>query len=318
MTMGAYDGAEVCELVGTFILHQLASKYNKNNIGLYRDDGLAAFKDTSGPESARIKKDFVKVFKRNGLNLTIKCNMKIVDYLDVTFNLNDGSYKPFRKQIDTTYVHKDSGYDAKLQYVPPQENLGRRRNRKRQIIWYNPPYSKNVKTKIGEEFLKLTKKHFTKRHKFHKLFNKNNVKVSYSAMPSMNAVINGHNKKVLSEISNQNERSCNCRNPELCPVDGKCLTPGVMYQATVNSDLPRYEARIYKGITNRQFKERRKEHIKTFNNQRLRKDSKLSEEVWRIKDAGGTPQVTWTILDKCKAYTPALRLNDALSALRKS
>ena len=123
-------------------------------------------------------------------------------------------------------------------------------------------------------------------------------------MPSMNAVINGHNKKVLSEISNQNERSCNCRNPELCPVDGKCLTPGVMYQATVNSDLPRYEARIYKGITNRQFKERRKEHIKTFNNQRLRKDSKLSEEVWRIKDAGGTPQVTWTILDKCKAYTP--------------
>ena len=66
VTMGAYDGAEVCELVGTFILHQLASKYNKDNIGLYRDDGLAAFKDTSGPQSERIKKDF--------------------DYLDVTFN----------------------------------------------------------------------------------------------------------------------------------------------------------------------------------------------------------------------------------------
>ena len=36
--MGAYDGAEVCELVGIFILYQLSRKYNKNNIDLYRDD----------------------------------------------------------------------------------------------------------------------------------------------------------------------------------------------------------------------------------------------------------------------------------------
>ena len=25
----------------------------------------------------------------------VKCNLKIVDYLDVTLNLSDGSYKPF-------------------------------------------------------------------------------------------------------------------------------------------------------------------------------------------------------------------------------
>ena len=74
--MGAYDGAEVCELVGTFILHQLASKCNKENIGISRDDGLAVFKDISSPEAERIKKDFVKVFKRNGLNITIQCNQK--------------------------------------------------------------------------------------------------------------------------------------------------------------------------------------------------------------------------------------------------
>ena len=44
VTMGAYDGAEVCELVGTFLLYKLSLKYNKNDIGLYRDDGLAIFK----------------------------------------------------------------------------------------------------------------------------------------------------------------------------------------------------------------------------------------------------------------------------------
>ena len=41
--MGA-DGAEVCELVGTYMLNLLSKKYNKNDFGLYRDDGLAILK----------------------------------------------------------------------------------------------------------------------------------------------------------------------------------------------------------------------------------------------------------------------------------
>ena len=32
--------------------------------------------------------------------------MHVVDYLDVTLNLNDGSFKPFRKPVDdTNYTH---------------------------------------------------------------------------------------------------------------------------------------------------------------------------------------------------------------------
>ena len=56
VTMGAYDGAEICELVGTYILHQITSKYNKKDIGLYRDDGLAIFKNISGQVAERIKR----------------------------------------------------------------------------------------------------------------------------------------------------------------------------------------------------------------------------------------------------------------------
>ena len=51
VTMGAYDEAEVFELVGTFLLYELSLKYNKNNTGLYRDDGVAIFKNISGPKS---------------------------------------------------------------------------------------------------------------------------------------------------------------------------------------------------------------------------------------------------------------------------
>ena len=56
VTMGAYNGAEVCELVGNYLLYELSKLFEKKDIGLYRDDGLGAFKNKSGPESEKIKK----------------------------------------------------------------------------------------------------------------------------------------------------------------------------------------------------------------------------------------------------------------------
>ena len=49
VSMGAYDGAEVCELIGIFLLNLLGRQYDTKNIGLYRDDGLSIFKNFSGP-----------------------------------------------------------------------------------------------------------------------------------------------------------------------------------------------------------------------------------------------------------------------------
>ena len=46
VTMGAYDVVKVCELVGIFMLSLLSKHINKNQIGLYRDDGLAILKNT--------------------------------------------------------------------------------------------------------------------------------------------------------------------------------------------------------------------------------------------------------------------------------
>ena len=53
VTMGSYNGAEVCELICIFMLSLIGSKCNPNNIGLYRDDGLAVFKNTSGLQSEK-------------------------------------------------------------------------------------------------------------------------------------------------------------------------------------------------------------------------------------------------------------------------
>ena len=52
--MGPYAGAEVCEPIYIFMLTLIGNIYNCTNIGLYRDDGSAVFKNTSNPQSEKI------------------------------------------------------------------------------------------------------------------------------------------------------------------------------------------------------------------------------------------------------------------------
>ena len=66
--MGCFDGAEMYELLETFILNKLKNVLQNNTFGLYRDDGLAVIKGLSDPEIKRLKKNIVKIFKDCGLN----------------------------------------------------------------------------------------------------------------------------------------------------------------------------------------------------------------------------------------------------------
>ena len=351
VTMGAYDGAEVCELVGIYLQSLIAERYDKDDFGLYRDDGLAAFRNISGPQSESIKKNFIKIFKENHFNLEIRCNLKIVDYLDVTFNLNDGSYRPYRKPNDELmYVHRESnhppnitkqlplsiearlrtlssskeifdvsapqyqealnrsGYNHILKYEEePAVKKHRRGNRQRDIIWFNPPYSKSVRTNVGKYFLKLLEKHFPKRHKMSKIFNRNTVKISYSCMPSMRAVTNRHNKRVLDKRIDNLELMgtlCNCPSVDTCMFGGICLEKDVQYSAEITSSLPNYGTKLYKGITSTEWKTRYGNHKKAFNNDRYETDSALSKEVWRIKRLGGVYNIKWSKEGSHPSYKP--------------
>ena len=97
--------------MGTYTLHVLSEKYNKNDFELYHDDGLAVLKNKSGPQSEQVKKNIQKIFKEHGLDIIIQYNMKVVNYLDVTFNLNDGTYKLYTKPNNKIkYIHKNSNH----------------------------------------------------------------------------------------------------------------------------------------------------------------------------------------------------------------
>ena len=83
--MGSFDGAENCELVGLFLLSQL--QHLNINIGLYRDDGLAV-SNLTRKQTETVKQNICKIFDLNGLKITIEANMKSVDFLDITMDLN--------------------------------------------------------------------------------------------------------------------------------------------------------------------------------------------------------------------------------------
>ncbi len=93
VTMGSYDGAEICELVGLFILNKLGQKFGKENIGLYRDDGLAIMKNKSARLADKTRKELHKCFEQFGLKITAEANLHVVNFLDVTFDLN--KFKPY-------------------------------------------------------------------------------------------------------------------------------------------------------------------------------------------------------------------------------
>ena len=108
VTMGSYDGAETCELVGSFLLSQLQDL--NINVGLYRDDGLA-ITNTTPRDTENIKKEICRIFNNNGLRITIEANKQIINFLDVIFNLKRSTYEPFTKpNTSLQYVHRESNH----------------------------------------------------------------------------------------------------------------------------------------------------------------------------------------------------------------
>ena len=57
-TMGEYDGAEVCKLIGICMSYLIGKKYDWEIIGLYKDDGPAVFKNVSGQASEKMKNSY--------------------------------------------------------------------------------------------------------------------------------------------------------------------------------------------------------------------------------------------------------------------
>ena len=76
--IGAYDRAEVYELIGIYMLYLIGKKYSSKNIGLYRDNGPSVFKNARRPASEKIKKQLQYFYKQKGLQIIVLYMLKTV------------------------------------------------------------------------------------------------------------------------------------------------------------------------------------------------------------------------------------------------
>ena len=108
--MGSFDSAEVCELVGLYLVNNIKSPLGSSNVGLYRGNGLVIVHKANGPKVDRLKKDIISLFKDEGLSITTD-----IEFLDVSFNLNTGKYFLFKKPNNTLiYIHSKSTHPPSI------------------------------------------------------------------------------------------------------------------------------------------------------------------------------------------------------------
>ena len=209
---------------------------------------------------------------------------------------------------------KQSNYKTTLQYTttetPPtteSQSKSEKRKRTRNIIWFNPSYSKNIRTNVAREFLKLIDKHFPKTSPLHKIFNRNTIKVSYSCMSNVRSVISSHNKRILKEtasakesVKDRNEKLCNCRNVNECPLNKMCLTKDLIYQAEVTTK-DQSDRKTYIGMTSTTFKDRYRNHKKSFDDIKHENDTELSKHVWKLKLNDKQFNINWSILSRANS-----------------
>ena len=113
--MGSLDGAEVCELVGLFILDKLTNA-SPTRTSAYTGTTALQYSEIWAPEPRKkIKKRFMLCFEDIELKITVQSNIKVVNYPDITLNLSNGKFYPYRKPNDKPlYINTRSNYPPSI------------------------------------------------------------------------------------------------------------------------------------------------------------------------------------------------------------
>ena len=118
-------------------------------------------------------------------------------------------------------------------------------------------------------------------------------------MPNVKNSIDGHNAKQLRKEPAP-ERTCNCRRPADCPLNGNCLQKSIVYQATITAASKPTET--YIGLTETTFKTRFGNHKQSFIKENLKNSTELSKHIWKLKRENMDYKITWKIVGRASPY----------------
>ena len=292
VVLGSSYGVKVCEFVGLYLLDQLGKVLGKKNVGLYRDDGLAVIKSGSGPATERTRKKITKLFQQHSLPITSECNLKRTDFFDVYFDLEIGTYCPYREPNDVSlYINTISNQLLIIKKRLPQtiaHRLSELSCSEEMLSKAAPKYKQALRISSFNENINYinhsttyTSKNKKKRKRsrkiiwFNSLFSDsvttNIVKELFSLLAKhfspnirLHKIINKQNVKLSYSclpnmkgiIANHNKRVLNKSTSE--------VQKNIIFKASV--DIRNVKAVTYYGCCETDFKVRYYNHIQSFKN----------------------------------------------------
>ena len=144
-----------------------------------------------------------------------------MNFLDVRFNLYKNAYDPYRKTDNqfSKYLKKQDHLLTMLQ----KKVYIHLKSRAVTIFTRNKETAKSygsmhlIRLMQNKKTKQKQQQHLSyKLHKLQNIFNKINVKISYSSMSNISSVIAGHNESLpQSKIT---KCGCNCRVKNTCPL----------------------------------------------------------------------------------------------------
>ena len=123
-------------------------------------------------------------------------------------------------------------------------------------------------------------------------------------MNNVKNIISKHNTRIIRKSQPQviNTTNCNCRNKETCPLQNKCMSKDVVYKATISA-CNTNDTKRYMGMTSHTFKERFRNHMKSFNHKKNSNETELSKYVWHLKENNTDFTIKWSIIKNSISYT---------------
>ena len=118
---------------------------------------------------------------------------------------------------------------------------------------------------------------------------------------NVGALIKAHKAKVKRENNKDLKKQCNCNRKYKgkCPLNGKCLSEAIVYQANVKSST---ECKTYVGLAGGTFKERFNNHIKSFTHKKYQNETELSKYIWSLKNKQEEYNISWNILRQSNKF----------------
>ena len=345
--MGSFHGAELCELIGLFILNGISRIITPGRYGLYRDDGLAVIRAQRPCNLIKIENSIKSSIKSMGFEITIESGLVSTDFLDVTLDLRRDAYHPFTKpNSKTKYVNRLSNHPPHITKAIP--NMVHQRLCR--ISKNEDEFNNNTSHCLDElklsgydtdelTYRKPAKKKRSRKRKviyYHPPFSKsvqtnigrvfrNLVRKHFTPDHYLYKVLNKNTLKISysclpnmkSILSAHNKNilkgpASNAARTESCNCKKKTTCP---LDGSCQTSSVIYKAEVttatakdfYIGSTSRAFKERYYEHMEAIRNKDSTRHTALSRHIWKLKSKGEAYAIKWSIVTICKRFSMNLK-----------